>query len=92
MVLVSQIYKDSNGNEWLIQKNSLPKKRGEFIFWTGECDALGKGYREHTKKELKKVIEGKECEHEWSEPYGNELQCEKCGITKQTWEIQKFGQ
>lgn len=59
MKLVKTIYRDNQSNEWIIQKESLPKKRGSYVYWIAECNVLNKCYREMKKKDLKKSIENK---------------------------------
>lgn len=57
MKLTKSIYLDSKGNEWVIYQESLPKKKGTYSYWIGECLKLNKYYREEKKKDLKKFIE-----------------------------------
>lgn len=45
-------YTDLLGNVWIICKESLPKKRGEYVYWIGECESLQKNFRENNKKEV----------------------------------------
>ena len=52
MKLIKQFYQDDNGNIWEIESCSLPKKRGEYKFWTAECKSLSRHYREDNKKRL----------------------------------------
>jgi hypothetical protein len=59
MKLTKSIYIDQKGNEWIIQRNYLPKKKGEYIFWTGECVKLNMEVKEDKKSDLKKLIENK---------------------------------
>lgn len=57
MKLTKSIYQDSKGNEWVIQQESLPKKKGTYTYWVGECTKLNKSFREDKKKDLKNIIE-----------------------------------
>ena len=57
MKLLRTIYIDKAGNEWVIQRNTLPKKKGVYVFWTAECAKLNLEYKENTKKELKKHLD-----------------------------------
>jgi len=54
MKLIRQIYRDKFGNEWTLQHHSLPKKRGDFKFWTAESNDVS--LRGESKKQLFKVI------------------------------------
>lgn len=45
-------YEDSFGNEWLVYQETLPKKKGEFNYWIGECADLRKSFREQWKKDI----------------------------------------
>ncbi len=55
MKLIRSIYMDKLGNEWIIQKHSLEKKRGYHVFWTAECG--NREFRENGKRLLIKKIE-----------------------------------
>lgn len=58
MKLIKSIYQDSKGNEWVIEKCTLPKmKRGEYIFYAAECSSLDKSLRNEKKGLLIKEIE-----------------------------------
>lgn len=56
MKLLKSLYSDALGNVWEIQKESLPKKKGQFNFWTAECKSLNKSYRANLKRDLIKQI------------------------------------
>lgn len=54
---VGTLYQDARGNVWLLQKQALPKRKGEFAFWTGErvvVNPIGAAlsYREQQKHEV----------------------------------------
>ena len=55
MKLVMKIYRDSKGVEWVVERRSLPKKRGEWKYWTAESGS--RSFRADTQKELFKKIE-----------------------------------
>lgn len=56
MKLIRQVYMDKLGNEWIIQKHSLAKKkRGYYTFWTAECG--NRELRDTGKRLLIKKIE-----------------------------------
>jgi len=57
--LTKSMYVDRQGNEWVLYQESLPKKKGTFTYWIGECVKLNLCYRENKKKDLKKVIQNK---------------------------------
>lgn len=52
MKLLKSLYSDSNGNVWEIQKESLPKKKGQFNFWVAECLSINKSIRANLKRDL----------------------------------------
>lgn len=56
MKLLKSLYSDSNGNVWEIQKESLPKKKGQFNFWVAECFSLNKSIRANLKRDLMNQI------------------------------------
>lgn len=53
---IGTLYQDDKGNVWLIKKESLPKKKGDYTFWTGallnDYDVSHKEYRDDTKGAL----------------------------------------
>lgn len=50
------MYKDDLGNIWELEKMSLPKKKGTYDFWYGECSSLNISFRENLKRDLIKKI------------------------------------
>lgn len=50
MTLIKTVYRDQYGNEWTVQFETLPKKRGEYKYWTAEC--LNKHFRGVSKTSL----------------------------------------
>jgi len=34
---IKSTYRDNDGDIWEIERQSLPKKKGVYIFWVGEC-------------------------------------------------------
>jgi hypothetical protein len=59
MKLLKSIYIDSKDNVWIIQKESLPKRKGTYNYWIGECISLNIAYKESKKKDLKTLIENR---------------------------------
>ena len=57
MKLLKSLYLDSKGNVWEVQKESLPKKKGYFVYWIAECKSTNKSLRSSLKRDLKKQIE-----------------------------------
>ena len=52
-----RLFVDRNKRVWEIEKVSLPKKRGKYIFYTADCLSNKKlGIRENKLAELKKSI------------------------------------
>jgi hypothetical protein len=42
MKLIAKVYRASDGSEWIFEKVSLPKRRGEYTQWHGRnCYANG---------------------------------------------------
>ena len=56
MKLIKTIYTDKNGNEWEVEKSVLPKKKGQYVFWIGECKKLNKCYKANKKRDLLNTI------------------------------------
>lgn len=54
--LSKQIYLDPLGNEWVLEKVCLPKRKGEYSFWIAECEELRKSFRENLKRSVLKQI------------------------------------
>jgi hypothetical protein len=54
MKIIKSIYQDANGNTWEIEMVSLNKlsKKGEYVFWQGECSALNKTVRGKLKRDV----------------------------------------
>ena len=51
------LYRDPQGNDWHITKHSLPKKRGEWVFWIGESIDGKHSFREDSMKAVKRKID-----------------------------------
>lgn len=52
-----RLFVDQKKRIWEIEKVSLPKKKGEYIFYTADCLSNKKlGIRENKLSELKKAI------------------------------------
>lgn len=52
-----RLFVDRNKRVWKIEKVSLPKKKGNYIFYTADCLSNKKlGIRENKLAELKKSI------------------------------------
>ena len=49
---IKTIYSDSKGNEWVVQKESLPKTKGTYTYWIADCYALSKSFRADLKKQV----------------------------------------
>lgn len=56
MKLLKSLYQDADGNVWEVQKESLPKKKGEYTYWIAECQSLNKTLRESLKRDIIKKI------------------------------------
>lgn len=59
MILVQIIYKyrDKKLRDWLVYKEKLPKKRGEWQYWVGDCSSKpGVSTRGTSKKEVLDTI------------------------------------
>jgi hypothetical protein len=52
MKQIKSIYIDNKGNEWVIEQCSLPKKKGSYKFYVGECIALSKNFRADLKGQV----------------------------------------
>jgi predicted P-loop ATPase len=52
MKLKLTIYEDKFGNHWFIQRHSLPKKKGEYTFWTGESPKFNAEFKGNYKREV----------------------------------------
>lgn len=54
MNIIKSIYQDANGNLWEIEKMSLNNlcKRGEYVYWQGECSTLNKTVRGKLKRDV----------------------------------------
>lgn len=53
---LTKAFKDKVGDAWLLYPESLPKKKGEYKYWVGECLDKNYAYRGKTKKEVKDLI------------------------------------
>ncbi|MFY8161987.1 MAG: hypothetical protein ACOVNU_11705 [Candidatus Kapaibacteriota bacterium] len=49
---IKSIYCDSKGNEWVVQKESLPKIKGTYTYWIADCNALSKSFRADLKNQV----------------------------------------
>lgn len=56
MKLSKSIYLDSFENQWVIEKISIKKNKGNYIHWIGECKNKSIGFREKNKKDIIKRI------------------------------------
>lgn len=56
MKLLKSLYQDNNGNVWEIEKQSLPKKKGQYNYWVAESKSLNKSIRANLKREIIKQI------------------------------------
>ena len=52
MKIIKSIYQDLNGNIWEVKRESLPKVRGEFVFWIAECTKKNISIRANLKKNI----------------------------------------
>lgn len=52
MNIIASIYRDANGDVWEISRQTLPKKKGEYIFWVAECPKKNISLRGNLKKEV----------------------------------------
>lgn len=59
MKLIKSIYLDSKNNEWVVERCTLPKRRGgEYIFFTAECSAYPTAsFRFKSKNEILKAVD-----------------------------------
>lgn len=56
MQFIKSTYKDLNGNIWEVKRESLPKKKGQFVFWTAECTEQNISFRSKLKRDVIKEI------------------------------------
>ena len=49
---IKSTYRDKDGDIWEIERQSLPKKKGVYIFWVGECTAKKLSFRGSLKREV----------------------------------------
>jgi hypothetical protein len=56
MQIIKSIYQDSNGNIWEIKRESLPKKKGEYVYWLAECKEKNICFRKNLKRDIIKEI------------------------------------
>ena len=52
MKKIKSIYCDSKGNEWIVQQESLPKRKGTYTYWIADCNALPKSFRADLKNQV----------------------------------------
>jgi hypothetical protein len=57
MEIIKSIYRDSNGDIWEIKRGTLPKTRGEFVFWIGECPKKNIELRGNLKRDVIEAIQ-----------------------------------
>jgi hypothetical protein len=50
------IHTDASGRVWNIERQTLPKKRGEYVYFTGESAEVNHNLRQYREDTLKKVI------------------------------------
>lgn len=60
MKLSRSIYVDSHNNEWVVQKHSLPKKKGEYVYWIADCVDLCKSIKADKKRDIISKIKNNE--------------------------------
>lgn len=56
MKLTKSVYQDDAGNIWELSQQSLPKKKGTYLFWIGECKSINVELKEDRKYLLIKKI------------------------------------
>lgn len=56
MKLLKSVYTDNQGNVWEIQKQSLPKKKGQYNYWIAECHTKNLAYTEKLKRDIIKIL------------------------------------
>ena len=49
---IKSTYRDNDGDIWEIERQSLPKKKGVYIFWVGECKTKKLSFRGSLKREV----------------------------------------
>lgn len=54
MNIIKSVYHDAHGNTWEVEKISLNNlcKRGEYVYWQGECLSLNKTVRGKLKRDV----------------------------------------
>jgi hypothetical protein len=56
MKIIKSVYQDSEKNIWEIKRESLPKKKGQYVYWLGECSEKNICFRKNLKRDIIKEI------------------------------------
>jgi hypothetical protein len=56
IAIIKSIYQDTEKNIWEIKRESLPKKKGQYVYWLAECKEKNICFRKNLKKDIIKEI------------------------------------
>jgi|688.fasta_scaffold82978_6 hypothetical protein len=56
IAIIKSIYQDTEKNIWEIKRESLPKKKGQYVYWLAECKEKNISFRKNLKRDIIKEI------------------------------------